>query len=49
MTGSDEKIICPMCKAELWKEEIVTLMFPKATILSCPVCKKTISLQPKDF
>ena len=49
MAEADDKIICPMCKAELRREDIVTFMFPKATVLSCPVCKKTISLQPKDF
>lgn len=49
MTEPDESIECPMCKAKLRKEDIVTHIFPKATVLSCPVCKKTISLQPKNF
>jgi hypothetical protein len=49
MVDKAERIICPHCNSELDQKDIHLIMFKTASVLSCPVCKKTISLQPKNF
>ena len=40
-------IICPNCKAKITIEDLGMVMFESATVFSCPICEKTIALQPK--
>lgn len=46
--GSDSDIIeCPNCNAKIKIEELGLVMFKSCTVFSCPVCNKTIAVQPK--
>ena len=48
--GQEEKAIhCPHCAAVLTKEDITVIMFPRASVLACPRCKKSLSLNAADF
>jgi hypothetical protein len=48
--GVIEKTIhCPHCTALLTREDITVIMFPRATVLACPRCKKSLSLSSADF
>jgi hypothetical protein len=40
-------IKCPNCKAEISIEDLGMMMFESCTVFSCPVCTKTIAIQPK--
>ena len=40
-------ITCPNCNSKVDIEDVGMVMFESATIFSCPICKKTIALQPK--
>ncbi|WP_455392316.1 hypothetical protein [[Eubacterium] cellulosolvens] len=40
-------ISCPNCKAEISIEDLGMVMFESCTVFSCPVCSKTIAIQPK--
>jgi ribosomal protein S27E len=40
-------IKCPNCKAEISIEDLGMMMFESCTVFSCPVCSKTIAIQPK--
>ena len=45
---NSQKIIkCPNCKAEISIEDLGMVMFESCTVFSCPVCSKTIAIQPK--
>ena len=39
----------PHCAAVLTKEDITVIMFPRATVLACPRCKKSLSLNLADL
>ena len=41
------EITCPNCNAKVDLEDVGMVMFESATIFSCPICKKTIAIQPK--
>ena len=41
------EITCPNCNAEINIDELGLVMFKSCTIFSCPICKKTIAIQPK--
>jgi hypothetical protein len=49
MASEEPSINCPHCGSKLSKEDISVVMFSKASVLACPFCKKTLSLQPKEF
>ncbi len=40
-------IVCPNCRAKITIDELGMVMFKSATVFSCPVCSKTIAVQPK--
>jgi ribosomal protein S27E len=40
-------IVCPNCRAKITIAELGMVMFKSATVFSCPVCSKTIAVQPK--
>ena len=42
-----EKITCPNCRAKITIEDLGMIMFESCTVFSCPVCEKTIAIQPK--
>ena len=42
-----KEIICPNCSAKIDIEELGLVMFKSCTVFSCPVCEKTIAIQPK--
>ena len=45
---NDQKLIsCPNCKADISIEDLGMVMFESCTVFSCPVCSKTIAIQPK--
>ncbi len=49
-SGTEEKTVhCPHCAAVLTKEDITVIMFPRATVLACPRCKKSLSLNLADL
>jgi hypothetical protein len=41
------EIICPNCRAKIDIEDLGMMMFESCTVFSCPICKKTIAIQPK--
>jgi Zn finger protein HypA/HybF involved in hydrogenase expression len=41
------EIICPNCNTKINIADIGLVMFESCTVFSCPVCKKTIAIQPK--
>jgi hypothetical protein len=45
----EKTIHCPHCGAVLTRDDITVIMFPRATVLACPVCKKSLSLSSADF
>jgi len=45
--ADSDTIICPNCKAKIKIEELGLVMFKSCTVFSCPVCNKTIAVQPK--
>lgn len=46
--NSDSEIIkCPNCNSKIKIEELGLVMFKSCTVFSCPVCNKTIAVQPK--
>ena len=42
-----KEINCPNCNTDINLEELGLIMFKSCTVFSCPVCKKTIAIQPK--
>ncbi len=40
-------IDCPNCNAKISIEDLGMVMFESCTVFSCPVCSKTIAIQPK--
>ena len=42
-----KEVTCPNCNAQVDIEELGMVMFESCTVFSCPVCKKTIAIQPK--
>ena len=48
--AQDEKvnrIKCPNCRSRIAIEDLGMVMFESCTVFSCPVCEKTIAIQPK--
>jgi ribosomal protein S27E len=45
--GKIDKITCPNCRAKITIEDMGMVMFESCTVFSCPVCEKTIAIQPK--
>jgi DNA-directed RNA polymerase subunit RPC12/RpoP len=43
----DTKIKCPNCSAKIEIEDLGMVMFESCTVFSCPICSKTIAIQPK--
>lgn len=45
---NDDPIIeCPNCNAKIDIEDLGMMMFESCTVFSCPICTKTIAIQPK--
>jgi hypothetical protein len=42
-----QEMTCPNCNAQVNIEDLGMVMFKACTVFSCPVCKKTIAIQPK--
>ena len=40
-------VVCPNCNFKINVDEIGLVMFESCTVFSCPICKKTIAIQPK--
>ena len=47
MSEGKPLIKCPHCFTWLDEDSIGVVVFSQATVFHCPVCKKTISLEPK--
>ena len=41
------EVTCPNCNFTINVEDIGLVMFESCTVFSCPICKKTIAIQPK--
>ena len=42
-----KSITCPNCNFNIDIDDIGLVMFTTCTVFSCPICKKTIAIQPK--
>ncbi len=43
----ENEVICPNCNFKINIDDIGLVMFESCTVFSCPICKKTIAIQPK--
>jgi predicted RNA-binding Zn-ribbon protein involved in translation (DUF1610 family) len=41
------EVVCPNCNFKVNVDDIGLVMFESCTVFSCPICKKTIAIQPK--
>lgn len=41
------EVTCPNCNFTINVDDIGLVMFESCTVFSCPICKKTIAIQPK--
>ena len=42
-----DEVTCPNCNFTINVDDIGLVMFESCTVFSCPICKKTIAIQPK--